>query len=105
MLDGSLILVTSAIHLITIVPACLLGESDVKLSHPSIPRGPQASQGPQAPQGAPSTPGGPKHPREPQAPQGVPSTPGGRHGMGTLGKVPEASAHGHCTTAAPSCIQ
>ena len=54
-----------------------LGESDVKLSHPSIPRGPQASQGPQAPQGAPSTPGGPKHSRGPQAPQGAPSTPGG----------------------------
>ena len=54
-----------------------LGESGVKLSYPSIPRGPQASQGPQAPQGAPSTPGGPKHSRGPQAPQGAPSTPGG----------------------------
>ena len=27
------------------------------------------------------------------------------HGMGTLGNVPLASAHGRCTTAAVSCIQ
>ena len=41
MLTESFILATSAVHLITVVPACLLGliylgESSVKLSQPSI---------------------------------------------------------------------
>ena len=74
MLDGSFILATSAIHLITVVPACLLGLTQAKVAlnsliHPS--------------------PGDPKHPRGPKAPQGVPSTPGGRHGMEPWAKFPK----------------
>ena len=43
MLDGSFFLATSAIHLITIVPACLLGLTEVEVAlnsliHPSIHR-------------------------------------------------------------------